>query len=97
MTDLPGPSPSTTRPAAGLPSATKAPSRRRSRPAAASRILVTGLSVAATLGLATAMATPEIPDGAPFAEQGPVAGIGVPSTVSVTATDQPAVTASHAS
>lgn len=90
-------SPSGTRTAAGRSSAANATSRRRSHPAAASRILITGLSVAATVGLATAMATPQTPDARPASTQVPAAGIGVPDAITVTATDQPAVTTSHAS
>ncbi len=70
--------------------------RRRSYPAAASRVLVTGLSVAATLGLASAMATPdssEQPD-ATFVQNGSVAA---PAVVTLSATDLAPVTTSHAS
>ena len=69
----------------------------RSYPAAASRILVTGLSVAVTLGLATAMVTPDAVDVQPSATQVPDSGIVVPAAVTVTPTDQPAATTSHAS
>ena len=71
--------------------------RRRSRPAAASRILVTGLSVATTLGLATAMATPDAPDIEPSTTPEDDSGIAVPAAVPISATEQPAVTTSHAS
>lgn len=75
----------------------KPTSRRRRRPAAASRVLVTGLSVAATLGLATAMSSPEVPETAPAAVSVPDSAIAVPNAVAFAATDQQAVTTSHAS
>ncbi len=71
--------------------------RQRSHPAAASRILVTGLSIAATLGLATAMATPDVPDIESSATQVANRAIDAPTAVTVAATDQPAMTTSHAS
>ena len=78
-------------------SAAATKSRRRSRPAAASRILVNGFSVTATLGLAAAMATTDVPYVQPSSIQIADNTTGVPAAVTVSATNQPAVTTSDAS
>ena len=96
MTD-PQTKPSATKVAAVRSSSAATTSQRRSHPAAASRILVTGLSVAATLGLASTMAAPDAPDIEPSATQVADRGLEVPAAVTASATDQPVVTTSHAS
>ncbi len=64
---------------------------------AASRILVTGLSVAATLSLATAMASSQENESQPAAAPASVEVFALPGSVAVSATTQPALTTSHAS
>lgn len=68
--------------------------RRRARPAAASRVLVTGLSLAATLGLATEMAQPPEPQPQAVAPEDRQI---IPNAPVVTQTVRPAITTSNAS
>lgn len=67
---------------------------RRARPSAASRVLVTGLSLAATIGLATVMAQPPEPQPQAVASEDHQV---IPAAPVVTQTDQPTITTSNAS
>lgn len=86
----------------GSPKATKRArttnKRRRARPAAASRVLVIGLSVAATIGLAATMVQPTAEPAEPQpSAAAPDSQQVIPTTPVVTQTDQPAITTSNAS